>query len=370
MNATSWRVRATLIVAMAAILTGGVAMGQTAQPFVQVPDPRAGDNPRFPLLRARMPAPGQSVVDGRLRTSWRRVTQEPGLRHEYSRHDPFNTDGSMIVLLAIAHGELRVYSTASVPYDRKENLVRTLELEEPRWDHADPDLIWGLHELRIETVNVRTGQVTVIKDFKKDAAVAPVLRAEPDLYRVTMKDEGEASSDRRYWALMIQGSKDDYRPRRLIVWDRTEDRIVGQRALAPAEKDIDWVGMSPLGNWVLIGGDSETPGDLKGLTLANRELTRFHRIDYATGHADVGLDVRGREVIVMQNVRTDRIDLIPLDPASKPILEATARTRERTGPRWCGCSAAPSRRSGSIAGCTSRAMRPAGAWSRPISSRS
>jgi hypothetical protein len=62
-------------------------------------------------------------------------------------------------------------------------------------------------------------------------------------------------------------------------------------------------------------------GNLTGLTMANKELTQFHRLDYATAHSDVGLDVNGAEVIVMQNVRTDYIDLIPIAWNTQPILE-------------------------------------------------
>ncbi len=36
----------------------------------------------------------------------------------------------------------------------------------------------------------------------------------------------------------------------------------------------------------------------------------------------MGLDSRGREVIVMQNGRTDYVDLLPLDEKTLPILEA------------------------------------------------
>ena len=85
--------------------------------------------------------------------------------------------------------------------------------------------------------------------------------------------------------------------------------------------------MSPLGNWVLVGGDSYNGGNLVGLTMANKELTQFHRLDYATAHSDVGLDVNGAEVIVMQNVRTDYIDLIPIDWNTQPILEVGGRLR-------------------------------------------
>ncbi len=79
--------------------------------------------------------------------------------------------------------------------------------------------------------------------------------------------------------------------------------------------------MSPLGNYVLIGGDWDNGGNLTGLTMANRELTQFHRLDYTTAHAHVGLDAHGNEVIVMQNNRTDYIDPIPIDWTTRPILE-------------------------------------------------
>ncbi|MBN2362828.1 T9SS type A sorting domain-containing protein, partial [candidate division WOR-3 bacterium] len=47
-----------------------------------------------------------------------------------------------------------------------------------------------------------------------------------------------------------------------------------------------------------------------------------HRLDYTTSHADIGLDVEGNEVLVMQNNRTDYIDLIPIDTLTQPILVA------------------------------------------------
>jgi hypothetical protein len=71
----------------------------------------------------------------------------------------------------------------------------------------------------------------------------------------------------------------------------------------------------------LIAGDWDNANPLTGLTLANHELTEFHRLDYGVAHSDVGLDSAGREVVVMQNTQTDYIDLIPLDPATQPILE-------------------------------------------------
>jgi len=289
--------------------------------FVEVPAPLSGRNPTFKLLSVGVPGVGQSVSDGRFGTVQTRVTETEGLRHEYSRFDPFNKDQSMILLIHLPTGEWRIYRTGSVPYDSNNNLVRRLDVAEARWDVNESDVIWGLQDFRLLKVNVATGQVTVVKDFAVDPVIAPIKAANPDLYRITMKDEGESSIDKRFWAFLIQGTKDDYRVRYLITWDRQTDTVLGVYAIPKGEAGIDWAGMSPKGNWVLVGGDYNNGGKLAGLTMVNKELTQFHRLDYATGHSDVGLDSEGDEVVVMQNVQTDYIDLIPIDPNTKPILQ-------------------------------------------------
>lgn len=302
------------------------ANGDANQPadvaFVEVPAPLSGDNPTYPLVAADVPAAGEAVTDTRFGTAQVRVTQTVGLRHEYARHDPFNADSTLILLMYLPDGEWRIYRTDTVPYDQDPSLVRAVTVEEPRWDPIDPALLWGLQEFRIVAVDVASGAVTTVKDFATEPTLAPILNANPDLYRITMRDEGEASQDFRYWALLLQGSAEDYRARYLFTWDRQTDHVLGVRALAAEEARIDWVGMSPNGTWVLIGADWDNSAPLTGLTLANHDLTEFHRLDYGIAHADVGLDSEGREIIVMQNTQTDFIDLIPLDSTTLPILES------------------------------------------------
>lgn len=291
--------------------------------FIEVPDPLSGTNPTYPLIPKDVPVIGESFYDLRFGTILTRVTQIDGTngRHEYSRFDPFNVDQSMIVMTL--EGDWMVYSTQKMPYNQNGNLVTTLiDLEDPRWDSNDPDLIWGLQDFRILTVNVKTGQTTTIKDFSLDPTIGPIITAEPDLWRITMKNEGESSMDKRFWAFFLQGTNEDYRARYIFTCDRQQDKVLGVYPIPSSEAEIDWVGMSPLGSWVLIGGDPWNGGNLTGLTMANKELTQFHRLDYATAHSDVGLDSNGNEVIVMQNARTDYIDLIPIDLNTQPILES------------------------------------------------
>ena len=207
------------------------------------------------------------------------------------------------------------------------------DLQEPRWDRQDRQVLWGLQGFRIVTWNLARNETTVVKDFGQDPIIGKLIEAESDLYRITTKDEGEPSCDNRYWALALQGANDDHRLRYVFCWDRQQDRVLGVHLIAAQDRNVDWVGMSPLGNWVLIAGEFDNTGKLTGTQLADRSLTRFHRLDYSAGHSDVGLDTKGREVLVMQNIRTDYIDLLPLDEKTLPILEAggsydgTNRTR-------------------------------------------
>jgi hypothetical protein len=292
--------------------------------FVEVPRPLEGDNPRCLEPSLQFPQVGVAFKDPCYGTRLTRVTDVDGVRgrHEYSRFDPFNCDRTLIVLL-LDTGDYAIYETSSFPYNQPANRVfQTNGIEDPRWDNDDPHLLWGLAGFLVVRDDVISGERTVIKDFAADPHIAPILASEPDLCRITMLQEGEASADRRYWAFVLQGSRDDYRPRWLFCWERTNDLVLGVYGIAKEEADIDWVGMSWNGNWVLVGGLTENGGNLKGMTIANRSLTRFQRIDYTTSHADVGLDAQGREVLVMQNSRTDFVDLIPLSWDTRPILDA------------------------------------------------
>jgi len=172
---------------------GGLAHGLDYPPgyaFAKVPDPLSGDNPKYSLLPLARPDPGQSFYDLRFGTVLTRATQTPGVRHEYSRFDPFNCNRSKILLMGLS-GERLVYRTQTLPYDQPANLVRTITtLEETRWDRGNPDLIWGLRDFTIVTLDVETNLETVVKDFSQDATIGPILQAEPDLYRITTKEEG------------------------------------------------------------------------------------------------------------------------------------------------------------------------------------
>jgi hypothetical protein len=289
--------------------------------FTEVPNPLSGKNPTYFIKDQEVPVCGKSFRDQYFKTQITRVTEQKGIRHEYARFDPFNADQSMILIHFPESGDFKAFRTETTPYESEANFVRIIDMEESRWDPDDPDVIWGTEDFSIFKINLKTGDRKAVKDFTKDSKIGPIIKAEPDLYRITMKNEGETSTDKRFWALALQGSEEDYRLRYIFSWDRIEDRVLGVLKLSLAEAElIDWIGMSPKGTWVLIGGDSGE-GKTAGLVIANKELTEFHQIAHATAHSDVGLDSEGKEIIVMQNTRTDHLDLLPLDPNTKPMPE-------------------------------------------------
>ncbi len=285
--------------------------------LVKVPDPLSGENPLYPES-AGFPAVGEAFSDSGLGTRCMRVTATPGVRHEYARFDPFNADKSFILLYDYNIGAFNVHRTV-IPYDAPGNFLCRLDMEEPRWDPGDPRLLTGLNGLRILRCDVTTGSVTVVKDFSLDPVIGPVIAAESDLYRITTKEKGECSMDGRWWALMLQGSADDYRPRYLFTWDRDTDTVPGLYALEESVSRIGWIGMSALGNWVVLGCESDNGAPLTGVVIANRDFSGFHKISSDDTHSDVGLDSAGNEVIVMQNSGTDYIDMVLLDPSTRAV---------------------------------------------------
>jgi hypothetical protein len=296
--------------------------------FIEVPKPLSWDNPTYPLIPRTRPAPGQSFTDSRFGTVQTRITQSLTVRHEYSRFDPFNCSQTMLLLLDLGNQWWAVYRTQSLPYDQPANLVRTINnLTEMRWDPQDPNILWGFRELSIIQLNVITGVETLVKDFTADTTISPILQANPLIYRITCRDEGESSRDKRYWALALQNGEDPAHPewsyvhKYLFAWDRLQNQVLGTYQLSLAQgSNVDWVGMSSLGNWVVIGGESDggVPANW-GLMMASKNFAVLHQLSETTAHADVGLDTQGREVIVMQNSRTDYVDLIPLDLQAKPV---------------------------------------------------
>ena len=299
-----------------------------------VPDPLSGINPLHSQQPLSFPTAGTQFTEPSFGLGITRLTNDEteGSRHEYSRFDPYNKDQSRI-LLNNSGGTLDVYKTEAYPYNSTGNKLHSLSVTEARWDRNDVNKIWGLSDSSIKTVNATTGATSVIKNFSTETTLTAKLGSD---FTISMKGEGESSYDNRHWAFVARSNANtgNFKGKEvLFTWDKDANQVLGTYELSTRERDnIDWVGMSPNGNYVLVGSidyNNPTNGQIIGLAMANKNFTnfssgpdngkKFHRLNYDTAHSDVGLDSEGKEVIVMQNTRTDFIDLIPIDPTTVSI---------------------------------------------------
>jgi hypothetical protein len=231
---------------------------------------------------------------------WSRKSRGYGsLMHPaYPKHNYDNADGSRILF----YGS---FGSGKVLYDAKSfKLIKFLSTKavnwnqpvEPRWDAHSPDILY-YHFGRpvLSRYNIKTDKYEVIHDFKKDF---------PEATSITMAEEGNCSYDSRYFAFLLRAPRkgDKWAHAAVFCYDRIEDRVVGKIELPmpgfERQGGGNWVGMSPSGNYVLLG--------TAPMLVFDREFKKKPvKLTHGGGwHCDVGIDDEGREVVFYKGGRT------------------------------------------------------------------
>ena len=258
------------------------------------------------------PAPLQPFRDPVFGTCLVRVTDRSadpaaddnskGMKNEYSRVQSFNADGSRLLVRSL-EANWYLYDVA-----RLQMLARLPLVVEPRWDAADPDLIYHFDETRLVAYHIRYDQQELLHDFAQDFPGE-------NLAAVWTRYEGSPTSDTRRWGLIVQDS--NWQAIAFIIYDRVQDQIV---AKLPVEKTavIDNVTISPLGNYFLASFDYCEHGSLGsnenpcGLMVYDGELRNPRGLLRIIGHYDTALDAQGNEVIIYQDIDADAISMLDL----------------------------------------------------------
>ncbi|MGE0315485.1 MAG: hypothetical protein AB7P21_28035 [Lautropia sp.] len=251
-------------------------------------------------------------------------TDERVLKHEYSRRAVWNADGSKLMLAlsypawildASNYGSWRLHDVPS----------------EPLWSNLDPDAIFGLTGNAFVRYSIASRSTTVLRVF--------------DGYRQLSIGGGEGvqSDDDRYVALIGRrtGGVD------VLVYDRATDAVgtlAFDRATAP-NADIDWVGVSPSGRFLVVKYDFPPPGVVPGFQVYDRASLQLLRtvLPGSFSHSDMGYDAAGREVLVAAAAGSPAIVAVRLaDGVVQPMLSADAigpnvhvSCRNRLRPGWC-----------------------------------
>ena len=270
----------------------------------------------YPVPSLAEPVPRQWFSDPTFGTCMVRVTDRgsdlapgdasSGMVNEYARVQSFNADGSRLLVRG-TDGTWYLYDAQTLLP------LGELPLEvEPRWDAADPSLIYHLDETRLLAFDVQTGTQTELHDFARDFPGQ-------DLAAVWTRYEGSPSRDRRYWGLLAQD--EDWEPVAYVVYDRNTGQVTTRdiRDVPNVEEGIDHVTLSPLGTYFLASFDAACEhGQLGddahpcGLMVYDRDLSHGRSLLRIIGHYDPALDAQGREVVVYQDIDTDQISMLDL----------------------------------------------------------
>jgi len=272
-----------------------------------------------------------------------------GMKNEYSRVQSFNADGTRLVVLT-TDGNWYVYDAFSlqplgqVPIER-----------EPRWDAADPDLLYYTEETRLVSYHISTGQKQTMHEFANDF---PGL----SLSAVWTKFEGSPSNDGRYWGLMAENQ--DWMTVAFLIYDLESDQIVAVRETPPSE--IDSVAISPMGNYFLayydnfceygqLGSDHEPCG----LMIYDRKLENGRGLLRIIGHSDLSLDAQGKEVLIYQDIDQDDISMLDLSSGEVTPLLAIDFSHSALGFHFSGRAIHVP---GWVLVSTSNGSRPSSTW--------
>ena len=305
------------------------------------------------------PAPRVSFQDPIFGTCLVRVTDRSsdldtgdasqGMKNEYSRVQSFNADGTRLVIFT-TDGNWYVYDAFSL-----QPLGQIPVEREPRWDAADPDLLYYTEETRLVSYRLSTEQKRTIHEFADDF---PGQR----LSAVWTKYEGSPSNDGRYWGLMAENQ--DWMTVAFVIYDLEADQIVAVRETPPSE--IDSVAISPKGNYFLvfydnfcehgqIGSDQEPCG----LMVYDRTLQNGRGLLRIVGHTDLSLDAQGKEVLVYQDIDQDDISMLALSSGEITPLLSIDFSHSALGFHFSGRSF---RLPGWVLVSTSNGTRPPSTW--------
>ena len=252
-------------------------------------------------------------------------------RNDYSRRQPFNADGTRLLVYA-RNGYWHLYDASTFAHEKRLNLGGGST--EPHWHPDDPDLLFVLPNnggMQLMTYNVENGQRSVVADFNEPMPVAG--RSEParlrDIWplaaRAWTRSEGSPSMDARYWAFQVETK--DFQPLGLISYDMKNNRITGVYDFRKDGNGIgrpDHVSMSPKGNYVVASWNGRNvdcesrrhPGTRDapcGLMAYSRDFTRATGLASRGPHSDMAVAANGEEVIVISNYVSGDVEMIALD---------------------------------------------------------
>src|ERR1700684_4188733 len=224
---------------VSAVVLAVVGLGSACAPAAPPPVTYPSARPLTYAVMVPVPRPGYlvPVVDPAFSTSVVRVSDaavfgssDQFLRNAYAKTEPWNADGSRVLLSYSKTG----YVLDGSSY-RLVGRVPLNSVGDAVWSAVDPDVIYRSQGNALVRVSASSGVVTPVATFAGYSSV------------VVGGGEGSPSNDGRYLTLVGRSAAGES----ALVFDLVAGRLVGERLLGPAGS-VDWVAMSQSGASVVV----------------------------------------------------------------------------------------------------------------------
>ncbi|MDU8886140.1 hypothetical protein RXV94_08215, partial [Yeosuana sp. MJ-SS3] len=202
-------------------------------------------------------------------------TSAGNLRHHYPVTQPWNSDGSLIMLQS--------FPSAILDGESYEFLFWSDVPSEAKWSNTQPNIMYGTPANKFVSFNVNTNQTNTLHSFDAYAKIDFGY------------NKGNQSADDKYVGLIgSNGSQIT-----LITYDIKNDIIVGELNLGDmSNQNIKWFSISPSGKYAILAYGISGSGEYQGYKRYNIDLTNKTHLYNNTAHGDMGFDANGNDVLV------------------------------------------------------------------------
>lgn len=216
------------------------------------------------------------------------ATNIQGVFPDYSKHQAWNFDESLL-MLRTGNGDVQFYNGTTFQY-LKSFPPSIAGIQDIFWHPSNPVLLYYAFDNTFNVIDEQTDQITLLHTFTNYSYV-------------TTRAEGNMSNDGSFIAMC--GYDANWNPIDFFVYDVALDSVISSLNVSTNVSSFDWISISPLGNFVIVDYADETVGRYHGLEVYDRQMNFIWQKPLGAGHSDIGFDINGSEVLIMDVYDSD-----------------------------------------------------------------
>lgn len=246
----------------------------------------------IPMLTISQPMVAISFNDPSFNVPVMRITNArndgaTGYFPDYAKRQAWNVDETKMDLRS-ASGDLHIFNGQTYQYINTLSAIQGVQ--DIFWHPTDPLVMYYFLDNIFYSINVQTEIITPLYTFSSYTYVSAT-------------GEGNLSNDGRY--VVVAGYNASYEIVDFLIFDIVSNNIVNTFNVFGQFTDFDWASISPLGNYVVIDYANTIDAPFNGLEVYDTSFNFIWRQPIGAGHSDMGLDIGGTEVLIMDAYDVD-----------------------------------------------------------------